>query len=499
VELDVVASAADEGKAGGEYAPVRVGQNSNCALRGASTDAYLKQAALKYPGAWGWMDMGRAGGRAGDFSHALVYFDLKGIPRDASIQSAKLHLSLTPFTNQQVEAYRYGAYLLRLPDSPGWKAQEVDLAVRKSGAPWLAGGVLAASSGKPVAVGKVIARSERNRRYAEAIEFDLTGAVRAWVTGKVPNCGLALDHRLEGGAYDFYSCRAFKPELRPYLEIVLSPAITTKAEAIPEVTTAPSGDYWVEPMRQVHKKFTGKPGLLALYGDSITYSMAFLGTAASGKEIPYKNMTPEVKAEMEAVWAHANRAHWQRRAPELGHLGQMMSNWFLANVDGWQKRMSPEACVILFGSNDLGGLCPPEYTENMAAGIRRILQDGTVPLLTTVPPASGRDAYGPHYYMACSIIAKEFKIPVVDYYGEVMRRRPEDWNGASPKFAEVAKKSVYEVLTPISGDGVHPSNPAQYKADFSEEALNCNGFVLRDYLTLRKYAEVITKVFKAQG
>ena len=44
---------------------------------------------------------------------------------------------------------------------------------------------------------------------------------------------------------------------------------------------------------------------------------------------------------------------------------------------------------------------------------------------------------------------------------------------------------------------MHPSNPSEYRANFSEEALNCNGFVLRDYVTLRKYAEVITKVFQA--
>lgn len=226
--------------------------------------------------------------------------------------------------------------------------------------------------------------------------------------------------------------------------------------------------------------------------------MAFLGSAAYGAEVPYKNMSPEMEAEMKLVWGYANRAHWQKRSPDLGHLGQMMSNWFLANVDGWQKRMNPEACVILFGSNDLGGLFPPEYTENMAAGIRRILQDGTVPLLTTVPPASGRAALMPDFYMACSIIAREFKIPVVDYYGEIMRRRPNDWDGRLPQFAEAAKKDVYSVLAPISADGVHPSNPAAHKADFGEEGLSNNGFLLRDYMTLRKYAEVVKKVFKAE-
>jgi lysophospholipase L1-like esterase len=181
----------------------------------------------------------------------------------------------------------------------------------------------------------------------------------------------------------------------------------------------------------------------------------------------------------------------------------MKSDWFLANIDGWQKKHQPEAGVILFGSNDLGGLLPPEYTENMAAGIRRMLQDGTVPLLTTVPPASGRDVWCPHYYMACSIIARHFQIPVIDYYGEIMKRRPEDWNGALPKFAQDqvkpdGRKDEYAVKTLISADGVHPSNRAEYGKDFGPEALSNNGFNLRDYMTLRKYGEVIRKVFQAE-
>src|SRR6516165_730153 len=32
---------------------------------------------------------------------------------------------------------------------------------------------------------------------------------------------------------------------------------------------------WVAPMKEVHARFTGTPGTLALFGDSITVSMAF--------------------------------------------------------------------------------------------------------------------------------------------------------------------------------------------------------------------------------
>src|SRR5438067_1167175 len=41
-------------------------------------------------------------------------------------------------------------------------------------------------------------------------------------------------------------------------------------------TAAPAADpEWVGPMRAVHAKFTGTPGTLGLFGDSITDSRAF--------------------------------------------------------------------------------------------------------------------------------------------------------------------------------------------------------------------------------
>ncbi|MBN1420010.1 MAG: DNRLRE domain-containing protein [Planctomycetes bacterium] len=476
---------------------------------GPSADAYIKESAPRFPGTWGWMDMCRVGERAGGLNRTLLRFDLREIPRSATIREATLRLALAPYTNREVEAHRYGAYVLRLPDPPGWTAEDVDADLRisggtsggTSGAAWPEGGVTAASPGPPVAIGKVLFREEGGRRIPEAIAFDLTAAVRGWVSGETPNCGIVLDGRLEGGAYDVYSSRAFEAAKRPYLEIALAPSIERRPAPAEDVPPALAGDDWVEPMRRVHARFAGKKGLCVLYGDSITYSMAFLGTAAWGETIPYKNVPPEARPDLEAVWAHADRAFWRRRDPSLGQLGQMRSDWFLSNVDGWQSQMKPEACVILFGTNDLGNLCPPDYTENMAAAIRRILADGTVPILTTVPPASGRERFIQDYYRACWSVARHFRIPVIDYCAEILRRRPDDWNGALPQHREKAKDASgrvdgYEVLAPISGDGTHPSNPAPYRGDFGEEALNNNGYVLRDYLTLRKYGEVIRKVFR---
>ena len=205
-------------------------------------------------------------------------------------------------------------------------------------------------------------------------------------------------------------------------------------------------------------------------------------------------MTPAVARDAATVEKYANLKLWREwKGGEWGNTGMMMSNWLYRNIDAWQRKMDPETAVIMFGTNDIGRLWPPEYTENMAASLRRMMADGTVPMLTSIPPAHRDGHY--EYWLAALSIAHGLKVPLIDYYAEVVRRRPDDWDGRLEKFAEY-RKNVYSVPTLVSADGTHPSNPKPWQRDFSDDALNHNGFVLRDYMTIRKYAEIIRKVYQ---
>ncbi|MFW6158760.1 MAG: SGNH/GDSL hydrolase family protein [Planctomycetota bacterium] len=249
-------------------------------------------------------------------------------------------------------------------------------------------------------------------------------------------------------------------------------------------------------MRQVHVRFQGKPGTLAQYGDSITVTMAYLAGQSWRKEITAKNMTPEIRKEMELVGSYSNRTLWREwKGGRWGNTGMMKSDWLFRNIDGWQKRMQPECATIMFGTNDIGRIWPPQYTEYMAASLRRMMEDGTVPMLNSIPPA--RKAGHREYWLAALSIAHGLKVPLIDYHAEVLRRRPDDWNGRLKQFDEGGWKG-YDVPTLISRDGIHPSNPKKYKGDWSEEALNCSGYGLRNYMTLRMYYRVISRVFKAE-
>ena len=115
--------------------------------------------------------------------------------------------------------------------------------------------------------------------------------------------------------------------------------------------------------------------------------------------------------------------------------------------------------------------------------------------VSTIPPRHGQNARVKALVDAARKVAKEKKVPLCDYYQACMDRRPMDWSGRHPKFKDLPG-GTYEVPTLISRDGVHPSNPKKWQGDYTEQGLKHNGFVLRNYVSLMSYHEVLKKVVK---
>ncbi|MDQ1327416.1 MAG: hypothetical protein QG641_696 [Candidatus Poribacteria bacterium] len=249
------------------------------------------------------------------------------------------------------------------------------------------------------------------------------------------------------------------------------------------------GKYWVEPMREVHSRFTGQKGTLAHFGDSITVTMAFW----SPLQYIRKNAPPEMEKAFEQVNDYMLSQCWSNwKGAEFGSDGSQTIRWAYDNVDEWLKKLNPESALIMFGSNDLHQLELDEYIAKTKAVVKKCLDNGTVVILNTIPPINGYTKKALLFAEAVRQIALEFKVPLVDYYDEIIKRRPEDWDGSMEKFKEF---DGYDVPTLISRDGVHPSHPVKYRDDYSDEALRSNGYSLRNYLVLLKYAEVIGDVF----
>lgn len=251
---------------------------------------------------------------------------------------------------------------------------------------------------------------------------------------------------------------------------------------------------WLEPMRKVRARFSGSPGTLATFGDSITVSMAFWSPLRND----VKGMSPEMAAARGWVMDYMRPECWsQWKGPKFGNQGSMTIRWAHDNVARWLKEHNPEVAIIMFGTNDLGQLGLSEYETKTRQVVERCLENGTVPILTTIPPRGGMLDKSKQFADAVRRIAGKLCVPLIDYQAEVLARRPNDWDGSLPAFKDVPG-DTYNVPTLISRDAVHPSNPASHR-DFSEASLRANGYALRNYLTLLAYADVVQKVLPSEA
>jgi lysophospholipase L1-like esterase len=248
---------------------------------------------------------------------------------------------------------------------------------------------------------------------------------------------------------------------------------------------------WVGRMKEVHARFKGERGTLAHFGDSVTVSLAYWAPL-SGQP---KNMPPEMARAHELVRKHMKPECWAKwRGPGFGSNGSMTIRWAHDHVEKWLTKLNPEVALIMFGTNDIGQVPLEEYEAKTRAVVARCLKNGTVVILSTIPPRGGRLEEARKYAEAARRVARAEKVPLIDYFAEALKRRPDDWNGALPQFKET-KGDEYQVPTLIARDGVHPSNPAKFR-DYSEESLRSNGYALRNYLSLLAYADVIHKVLQ---
>jgi hypothetical protein len=250
---------------------------------------------------------------------------------------------------------------------------------------------------------------------------------------------------------------------------------------------------WVEPMRKVHARFTGKPGTFAHFGDSITVSQAFwsrLKPTSGGR----RNLSPEAERAFALVNSYMQPECWDKwKGGDYGNGGPGVS-WALDCVDVWLNQLNPEVVFIMFGSQDVAQLTVADYERKIGLLTDRCLANGSIVILATSPPRSGLLKQSKEFADAVHRVAREFKVPLVDFFHEVLKRR-HDWDGTLPEFAPLAGADGFQVPTLIARDGVHPSNPQAFD-DFSETGLNNNGYVLQTYLVLMAYAEVIREVMR---
>ena len=269
---------------------------------------------------------------------------------------------------------------------------------------------------------------------------------------------------------------------------------------------------WAAEMWHLKLNATGKTtGFCVFLGDSITYANAFSQWAryGSGKTAADTTICNWMSAANWGSGSNSSSNGWYLAAwdvpsrngsftarsgitaggyltgynpPDLPGMDKMFTPGF-TNPDGKQYADAVIA-VILLGTNDIGSNNATQLNTNLGAIIDKLEAVKIIPVLTTLPPRVGSDTTVASYNTTIRTLAQTRKVPLIDFWTEVTRRRPgQTWQN-----------------TLISGDGVHPTatggayNSSSDPYGSNGVALSNVGYLLRGWLTVQKIAEVKTKV-----
>ncbi len=276
--------------------------------------------------------------------------------------------------------------------------------------------------------------------------------------------------------------KAFK---HTFLLVIFTCSLSLPAQGREITNEEGENRYWAGAMAKVHERFSGEKGTFAHFGDSITVTLAFWTPLLYTR----KNASKEMEQAYQLVRQYQKKECWRNwKGPQFGNEGRMTIRWAHENIDNWLASLKPEVALIMFGTNDLTSVGLEEYKKKTQQVVQKCLDNGTVVILSTIPPRHGLAEKAALYADAVRKVARRMKVPLVDYHSEILKRRPTDWDGALDKFSQY---KGYDVPTLLARDGVHPSNPKKYSDDYSEEGLKCCGYSLRNYVVLMKYAEVL--------
>jgi hypothetical protein len=269
--------------------------------------------------------------------------------------------------------------------------------------------------------------------------------------------------------------------------VFLAPAAAAGAEP---KRIAEDWDY-TKAMKKVAAKFTGKEGVVIHIGDSITHANPYSQWARFGK-----GKTARDKAVCK--WMHTGGKKsldgWFLCSVDRPGgrsdtaVGGITSNQYLAGgkagippLKAVVKKYNPRLVVLMLGTNDAtAGRKVADYKKDMAKAVDLILANGTIPILSTIPPYPGKEDLVKKYNAALKEIGKSRKIPLIDYWGEIIKRRPKDWNG-----------------TLLGKNDVHPTASragVTAASEPTEKNLKNSGYLLRGWLSVKKIAEVKERV-----
>ena len=243
---------------------------------------------------------------------------------------------------------------------------------------------------------------------------------------------------------------------------------------------------WIGPMRALTRDFKGTDGKVLRLGDSITYANPSSSYLRYGKDRSPEQlavcrwMKADIRDKSSGIWLSyddqpSGRSHTAASGVTTAQFLEGGKGG-LPKLDDIIRLHNPQVACVLLGTNDLNSQTSEVFAKNLESIIVKLLANKTIPVITTVPPRRGKDALVLQFNESVWKLCEKHKIPVIDYHGEIMMRRPNDWDGKL-----------------ISKDGVHPS-AIESAGPASEANLKEGGYLLLGWATLNKMMEIKREV-----
>jgi lysophospholipase L1-like esterase len=274
--------------------------------------------------------------------------------------------------------------------------------------------------------------------------------------------------------------------LRMVLLALVSSAVLA---AEPQLQASKESYDYAPAMKDVAKKFKGKPGVLVLLGDSITYANQNTAWAFNGQ-----GQTPEVKAFLK--WSHvgeggdadgwtAAKTDVENGRSHTASSGVTTAEYLAGGKHGLPplseiiKKYNPQMAIYMLGTNDMNqNVAPAAAIANVEKALDALMTNGTVPILSTIPPMKGKIPQVEAYNAELKKLAEKKKVPLLDLFSEM-------------------KAIDADMMTFLTDDGVHLSYDGAANAPTPENFKKA-GYLCRCYFNVMKAMEVKAKVIDAK-
>ena len=260
---------------------------------------------------------------------------------------------------------------------------------------------------------------------------------------------------------------------------------STLTAAEPQLQASKESYDYGPAMKDVTKKFKGKPGVLVLLGDSITYANQNTAWAFGGQ-----GQTPEVKAFLK--WSHlgeggdvdgwtAAKTDVENGRSHTASSGVTTAEYLAGGKHGLPpltdiiKKYNPQLAIYMLGTNDMNQNVPPATAiANVEKALDALMANGTVPILSTIPPMKAKLPQVEAYNAEIRKLAEKKKVPLLDLFAEM-------------------KAIDAGLMTFLTDDGIHLSFDGATNAPTPENFKKA-GYLCRCYFNILKAMEVKSKV-----